>query len=576
MPLDAVCLTAVLAELRPELLGARVDKVQQPQGSKVLLSLRGKSGGGKLLLAAGSGNARLHLTRRSYENPHSPPMFCMLLRKHLVGARLAAIEQPPMERLVQLEFDTYNELGEPSRKTLVLELLGKLTNLILVDGEGIILDAMRRVDEDMSRTRRILPGLKYRLPENQGKISPIEADRNVLETALALRKSDQGLDQLLLQTFNGLSPLVCREIAAEMEGKSEGAIVEGLLDFFAKIRAAEFAPYQLTGPNGPMEFSYRPIHQYGTAVKQEQAESFSILLDDFYEARDRAERHRGQAGALQKSATNLRDRIARKLEIQRKEQNAAENREQFREQGDIVTANLHTMQKGQSALVAQNFYDPNGGEITIKLDPLKTPGQNAQAFYKRYAKAKTAERHLTEQMERGERELDYLNSVLESIERAETASDVAQIKEELTGAGLIRAQSGGKRQKLTPARPSRFASSSGLVIYAGKNNVQNDQLTFKMAKRSDIWLHVQKIHGAHVIIETGGEEPDAKTLEEAAIIAATYSQGRAGTKIPVDYTQVKYVKKPSGAKPGAAHYVSYKTILVDPNEAVANSLRKEK
>jgi len=496
----------------------------------------------------------------------------MLLRKHLVGARLAAMEQPTMERIVKLEFDTYNELGEPSRKMLILELLGKLTNLILVDDEGIILDALRRVDEDMSRTRRILPGLRYHLPEAQGKWNPLEVGHDEMQTALAACLPDQPKDKWLLNTFNGLSPLVCRELA---EGAAD-TFADDLLAFFATIKAGAFTPYLLTGPNGPMDFSYIPIHQYGTAATLAKADSFSALLDDFYESRDRIDRHRQQAGALLKTVTNLRDRTARKLEIQRKEQCDAENRERFREQGDILTANLHTVKKGQSSLTAQNFYDPDSGDITIKLDPLKTPQQNAQALYKRYAKAKTAERHLIEQIQKGEQELEYQNSVLEAIARAETTADVAQIREELADVGLLRAQSSGKRQKLPAAKPLRFISSTGVPIYAGKNNMQNDQLTFKTAHRGDTWLHVQKIHGSHVIIETAGAEPDPQTLEEAAIIAAFYSQGRAGSKIPVDYTIVKHVKKPSGGKPGAAHYVNYKTIFADPDEATVNRLRKEK
>jgi len=552
MPLDAVCLTALLAELRPQLVGARVDKVQQPQKDKILLTLRGKEQGGKLLLAAGTGRARLHLTQQRLENPPSPPMFCMLLRKHLTGARLAAMEQPPMERIVQLVFDTYDELGEASQKTLILELLGKNCNLILVDAEGIILDALRRVDEDMSRTRRILPGLRYRLPETQEKQNPLEA------TLAAIRPDT------LLDTFGGLSPLICRELADQTPRQ--------IMDFFAKIRAGEWAPYQLSDESGPVDFSYTPIRRYSSA----RAASFSALLDDFYEARDRIDRHRQQAGALLKTVTNLRDRTARKLEAQRQEQAEAENRAHFRELGDLITANLHTIKKGQAALVTQNFYDPAGGEITIPLAPLKTPQQNAAAYYKRYTKAKTAETYLAEQIKKGEEELDYLNSVLEAISRAETAGDVAQIREELTEVGVLRRQSGGKKQKPLPSKPLAFLSGTGLAIYAGKNNLQNDRLTFQTANRHDTWLHAQKIHGSHVIIATDGREPDAQTLEEAAAIAAWYSQGRTGGRVPVDYTLVIHLQKPSGGKPGAAHYVQYKTIVVSPDGALIQKLQKER
>ncbi|MCL2588769.1 MAG: NFACT family protein, partial [Oscillospiraceae bacterium] len=357
MSLNATLLTALLEELRPALVGARIDKIQQPQRDQVLLTLRGKGQGGKLLLATGSGSARLHLTEQQFENPQSPPMFCMLLRKHLSGAKLIAMEQPPHERIVRLKFDTYNELGEPSQKELILELIGRNCNLILADQDEIILDALRRVDEDMSRERRILPGLRYHLPAFKGKPG------------------------------------------------------------------------------------------YGAVPDLEGAEHISAYLDQHYAARDRADRHRQQAGALQKTITNLRDRAARKLEAQRGEAQDAENRERFREQGDILTANLHVLKKGQTVLTTQNFYDPDGGEISIRLDPLKTPQQNAAAYYKRYTKAKAAEQHLAAQIAKGEQELEYLGSVLDAIERAESTADIAQIREELVGAGILRVSGGGKKQK---------------------------------------------------------------------------------------------------------------------------------
>ena len=585
MPLDAICLSGIRTELRPQLIGARIDKIQQPERDKVLLTLRGKDAGGKLLLAAGTGSARLHLTTRSYENPQSPPMFCMLLRKHLSGARLAEITQPPMERLVKLTFDTYNELGEPSRKILVLELLGKFCNLILVDEAGIILDAIRRIDDD-NAARRILPGLRWREPEAQGKCSPLEITRDKLGILFGEIAGDQRLDSWLLDTFLGLSPLIARELVNRSFGKTDArleeasspqreAFLDDIISFFARIKTGNLIPVELRDETGPVDFSYTDITQYGDKRICERKESFSALLDNFYETRDRLDRHRQQAGALVKTVTNLRDRSARKLELQREELAQAEDRERYREQGDIITANLHTLTRGQESLIAQNFYDPDGGEIKIKLDPLKTPQQNAAAYYKRYTKAKTAEHHLIEQMERATGERAYLDSVLESLQKAETTSDTAQIRQELTEAGLLR-QSAVKKQKLPPSKPLAFLSGTGIPIYAGKNNLQNDQLTFKTANRHDVWLHTKDLHGSHVIIATGGAEPDAQTLEEAAIIAAWYSEGKAGAKIPVDYTLVKHVKKPSGAKPGETHYVNFKTIYVDPDEALVNRLRKEK
>ena len=588
MPLDAVCLAAVLEELRPQILGSRVDKVQQPEKDKLILTLRGHGvSGGKLLLAAGTGRARLHLTARSFENPQSPPMFCMLLRKHLSGAKLVEVSQPAMERIVRFAFDTLDAMGERSRRELVLELLGNYCNLILLDHEGIILEAMRRVDADVSQGRAVLPGLYYRLPESQGKENPLEMSREELRQALQSLGPDMRVDKWLLDEFLGLSPLICRELAFRGFGETEAryserdaagreAFLNLLVTFFGDIRAGKFAAYQLFEGQTPVDFSYTPIYQYGDALRLEQAGDFSALLDDFYEKRDSESRLRQRAGALIKTVTNLRDKAARKIAVQKQEKAQAEDREHLREKGDIVTANIHVIERGQGRLLAQNFYDPAGGEIEIPLDPRKTPSQNAGAYYKRYTKAKTAQKHLAEQIVKGEGELAYLNSVLEAMERAETAGDVEQIRGELVDAGFLRAAAGEKRRKTQATGPLAFQSSTGFAIYAGKNNTQNDQLTFKAARRGDVWLHTQKIHGSHVIIACEGAVPDDQTLEEAAVIAAWYSQGRGGTKVPVDYTLVKHVKKPSGGRPGAAHYVEYKTIYANPDEAVVNRLKREK
>ena len=585
MPLDALCLTAVLEELRPQILGSRVDKVQQPEKDKIILTLRGHGGaGGKLLLGAGTGRARLHLTAQSYENPQSPPMFCMLLRKHLSGGRLVEIHQPPAERIVRLLFDITDSMGEPSRRELVLELMGKYCNLILVDQEGIILEAMRRIEGDVSQDRCILPGLYYRLPDNQGKCNPLALNREDFARHLEEVSPDTRVDKWLLDRFLGLSPLICRELAVRGFGEGEARFShgdsQGFLDlltaFFADIRGGAFAPYQLFEGSIPVDFSYTPIYQYGASLTMVREESFSALLDGFYEKRDGEIRLRQRAGALIKTVTNLRDKTARKIQLQKKEKAEAEDREHLREKGDIVTANIHGIGRGQTLLKALNFYDPDGGETEIPLDPRKSPSQNAGAYYKRYTKAKTAERHLTEQIQKGEGELAYLNSVLEAAGRAETAGDVEQIRRELADGGLIRVSGGEKRRKALPGGPMAFQSSAGIAIYAGKNNTQNDQLTFQRARRGDMWLHTQKIHGSHVIIALDGAVLDDVTLEEAAVIAAWYSQGRNGTKIPVDYTLVKHVKKPAGGRPGAAHYVEYKTIYVNPDEALVNRLRKGK
>lgn len=581
MAFDAVFLSAVLNELAPTVIGMKIDKIQQPERDRLILSLRSRGRSEKLLISARSGSGRLHFTGQTSENPQSPPMFCMLLRKHLQGSKIASIAQPPMERLARIELDTFDEMGEPVKKCLIVELLGRYSNVILTDSEDIIIDSLRRVDEEMSRDRRILPGLRYHTPPKQEKLNPLDSAPEERKALFARADGDTRTDKWLLDTFFGLSPLICRELSARVFGVTDVRIanlteqsaedfLRELTTFIERIKARDFSPYILTDGKTPFDFSYMPIFQYGDKLKK--ADSFSTLLDSYYSDRDRAERLRQRAGAMIKSVTGQRDKAARKLELQREELKATLNRDRNRELGDIITANLHLMKKGQSRLVAADFFDPDGGEVAIGLDPLKTPGQNAAKYYKSYTKAKTAEKYLNIQLQKGELELDYLNSTLEAIGRAETDRDIMEIRQELMSSGILRKQS--SREKPVSSTPMRFMSSSGMEILAGKNNTQNDKLTFKTAFKGDLWLHTRKIHGSHVLLRCRGISPDDRSIEEAAIIAAYYSGGRDGQKIPVDYTIVKNVKRPPQGKPGMTVYVDYKTIYVNPDGDLVNRLRR--
>ena len=576
MPLDAICLHAVLEELKPQILGAKIEKIQQPDKDKFLLRLRGKTLNGKLLLTAGTGNARIHLTNENYESPQTAPMFCMLLRKHLSGGRIKEIVQLPFERVVYMKIDSYDELGELQEKQLVLELLGGCCNLILLDSESIILGTLRRLEHDATRERAILPGLRYHPPTPQEKTTPLAlgeiSERDIPE--------GKALDKWLLEHFKGISPLVARELVYQAFGQTDAQrnteqtahFVRILHTFAANIGASVFVPYLFEKEAGAFDFSYLPITQYAADLEHNTYENFSALLDDVFKTRNVEEKRRQQAGALKKNLIGLCDKITRKLALQKQEQITAQKREQYREQGDLITANFHLLKGGESVLRTENFYDADGGQIEISLDPFKTPQQNAAAYYKRYTKLKTAEQHLAVQIEKAQQELVYLESVLESIDKAETSSDVMLIREELTDGGYLRKQS-GKKQKLPPSQPMEFLSSSGLRIFAGKNNLQNDSLSFKQAHKGDIWLHTQKIHGSHVIIANAGAPVDEKSLEEAAMIAAYYSKGKNGSNVPVDYTAVKFVKKPAGSKAGAAHYTNQNTIFVTPNAKLVEQLR---
>ena len=585
MPLDALCLSGVVHELQNALSGAKIDKIYQPGRDEVVLALRAPAGNVKLLLSANPSHPRAHLTQISRENPDKPPMFCMLLRKHLSGARLLELVQPPMERVVDLRLEALDELGDRVERRLVLEAMGRHSNLILLDGEGRIMDCLRRVDSDMSARRQVLPGLFYRLPPAQEKLDPSSLDRAALESALAAAPEESQADKWLLDTFGGLSPLICRELAFRAGGATDARLhqmgeggrsrlldeLEGLL---RSVQENSFTPVMLEKEGHPSDFTFQPISQYGPAVSCVPFPSFSALLDRFYEQRENQERVRQRGQDLIRSVTNARDRAARKIGLQEQELAATRDRERLRQFGDIITSNLHAMEKGMSRLTAADFYDPECPQIHIPLDPRLTPQQNAAKYYKEYNKAKTAESILTLQLEKGRRDLDYLNSVLEAIALAEGERDLQEIRQELTDTGYLRRPSKARdRGKRVASKPMEFRSSSGLRISVGKNNTQNDLLTTKQAFKSDLWFHTQKIHGSHVILWTEGGQPDLTSIQEAAQLAAWFSQGRESGKVAVDYTPVKYVKKPGGARPGMVVYTTYETAYVAPDGDLAQRLR---
>ena len=538
MALDAVCLAAVLDEVKRSVLGGRIDKIYQPARDEVVMAVRGNEGNVRLLFSASPNHPRVQLTRLSRENPGTPPMFCMLLRKHLTGARILEIAQPELERIVLFRLEALDELGDRVERRLVLECMGRSANLILLDGEGRVTDCVRRQEGDLTAGKRqVLPGLFYRLPEPRF----------------------------------GVPPLLERELRFRGEA---GELEEPIRDLYERVRAGEYTPYMLVRDGRPVDFSFLPILQYGPDTELRKYETFGQLLDDFYETRESQERTRQKGQDLIKSVTSARDRTARKLENQRRERAKAMDRERLRQWGDIITSNLYAMERGMSRLRAINYYDPDGGEVEIKLDPLLTPQQNAAKYYKEYNKAKTAEQALTVQIEKGGRELEYLNSVLENITLAEGERDLQEIRQELTETGYLRRPTKSKgREKRVAGRPMEFRSTAGLRISVGKNNSQNDQLTTKQAFKSDIWLHTQKIHGSHVILWLEGGEADAQSLTEAAVLAAYFSQGREGRRVPVDYTPVKYVKKPAGARPGMVVYTTYQTAYVDPDGELVKKLR---
>lgn len=578
MPFDALFLSAVVRELEPQLLGSRVEKIQQPSRDTVLLLLRGKE---RLLISANVNRPRIHMTQAAFDNPAQPPMFCMLLRKHLGGGRIAGLSQPEAERSVDIAFDCTDEMGVACQKHLILELMGRNSNLILTGGDGRIIDCLRRVDFEMSQLRQVLPGLFYHQPPRQEKQIPFQMGREEVEGLLSRVASPTRLDKWLLDHFAGLSPLLTRELSYGFCGETDGDILTMDREKLADYLAAEFQGLQTGKPvllvkreeEKPADFSFREIYQYGSYMENLEIDSFSELLDRFYTETDRSDRMRQKSQTLRKTVTTLYDRAVRKLEIQRKERSDTLDRERLRRMGDIVTSNLHAIARGQTLLRAVDFYDPDMKEIEIPLKPELSPQQNAARFYKEYAKAKHREKILTEQIAAGETETAYLGGVLEELSRAECEADINEIRGELEEGGYVRRVDRKKKMKQAPSKPMEFRSSQGYAIFVGKNNRQNDQLSMKSAHKNDLWLHVQKFHGAHVIVACGGGEVPDETVTQAAMLAAFYSEAKEGQNVPVDVTPVRFLKKPNGAKPGMVVYDKYRTVLVTPDPRLPERLK---
>ena len=579
MAFDAFFLSAVLEEIRQKTVQGRVEKIHQPSRDTVLLHLKCQEGRQKLIFVISPTAPRLHLTAASPENPAEPPMFCMLLRKHLSGARLNTVRQLPMERWAEFTFDCIDEMGDAVQKKLVAELMGRTCNLYLLGPDGRIIDCLRRIGLDETSKRPALPGMYYQLPEAITKENPA-AITDFLPILTA--PGPDVLAERLMERLGGLSPMVCREAAlfatgdtgARMEELDIAATAEKLGLFFREHLTHPSACYYALPDGTPKQFAFCPIRQYGSYAT---ASSFAELLDSFYVLRDRKDAMRQKGQAVRKTVTNLCQRLQRKLAIQEKELEATFDRERLRQLGDILTANIHRIQKGATRVEVEDFYDENMSLIQVPISPILSPQQNAAKFYKDYAKMKNAEKELTKQISLGETELHYLRSVLEELDRAETEADLEEIRRELQEGGYLKADAGKKRMKAQKTAPMRFESTDGYPIYVGRNNRQNEELTFRLARKDDLWLHAQKVHGSHVIISCGGTTPPDDTITQAAQLAAFYAETKGGQNLPVDVTPVKQVKKIPGGKPGMVIYHTYKTIYVNPyRDIVVDPLNAEK
>lgn len=580
MSLDGAFLHIVCNELQP-LVGARVDKVYQPSREEIVVSLRTyRDGGKKIVLSANSVSARVNLTTAAFENPQQPPMFCMLLRKHLSGGRLMAIRQDGLERIISLDFECTNEIGDIVTNSLVAEIMGRHSNIILVR-DGRVIDSVKRITDDISSVRRVLPGIQYEAPPRQDRLCLLEAEPQQVLDAIA--DSPERLCKKLSAVLEGVSPILTREMAW-YSAKDVDAACNALSDsakdrlrfILGRVKSAvsggECCFTVVSEPGGrKKDFCFINIEQYSTSMVISHENSANELLDGFFASQDRTERTRQRAHDLLKLLMNSCERVSRKLELQKKELAECSEREVFRVRGDLINANIWRLEKGQSKAVLEDF--TTGEPVEIQLDPRLTPAQNAQKYYTEYRKLDTAEKKLTELIAKGQQELVYIDSVFDAASRTDSESDLAEIRRELREQGYLKGGVRADEKVKKTSDPLHFRSSEGFEILVGRNNRQNDQLTLKTAKATDIWLHTQGIAGSHVIIRTEGRQPGEQTLFEAAQLAAFHSKGRSGSGVPVDYVAVKFVKKPAGAKPGMVIFTNNRTLYVTPDENLVNSLK---
>ena len=591
MSLDGAFLHCVKSELE-NLIGARVDKISQPSREEIVISLRmlnsNDRGAKRLMFSANGGSARVHLTNAEIDNPQTPPMFCMLLRKRLGGGKLAAIRQDGLERILYFDFECTNEIGDPVTNTVIIEIMGRYSNIILMSG-GRVVDSVKRItgeDAPDDKIRRVLPNIVYETPPRPERLNILEAAPEEIVSFV----SEKGgrLAKALPEVIEGIAPIFAREAAFYTANDTDIPCDEladtqkrRLCGFLENTKSALIGDSQrakftmLTDETGKnKDFSFVDIGQYGNAMKVSYFGSACELLDEFYTVQSSENTRKQRSKSLMTVVNNASARVARKLELQRKELDECKNREDLKICGDLINANIYKLERGMSRCVLDDFY--SGGTREIMLDVRLAPSQNAQKYYTEYRKLDTAEKKLTELIQSGENELQYLDSVTDSISRAENDRELSEIRRELVDQGYIKGENRKTPEKNKLSEPMRFTSSDGFEIFVGKNNRQNDQLTLKTAKATDIWLHTKDIAGSHVIVRTNGQELPGQTLFEAAQLAAYHSKGRGGSGVPVDYTAVKFVKKPAGAKPGMVIFTNNKTLYITPDKELVDSLSERK
>lgn len=588
MSFDGIVTKSVVKELREKLIGGRVDKVYQQEKDEILFHIHSKGINYRLIMSASSNNPRVYLTDYSKKNPPEPPMFCMLLRKHLIGGIILNIEQFNLDRVIFIDISAIDELGQPTEKRIVIEIMGKHSNIILIDKSSFkIVDSVKRIYEDMSRVRQILPGMIYEYPPLQDKVNPLDIAKEDFFSIMDSEDKNLPCFKFLYFNYLGLSPLISREICfdAGMDiDRNLGSMYEddrtslyiSFNKFMNQISREEFNPVSVLNNNKTeiLAFHALELNQFGTENRV-FFDSISNLLDNFYRRKDIIDRIGQKSQSIKKSIQVKLDRANNKLGKQKEELLESQDREKYKIYADLISANLHIIPRGVNSIELENFYDENMNKLNIPLDIKLSPVANAQRYYKKYSKLKNAHQLLLEQIPNTEDEISYLENVLMSIENSTEIEELDEIKEELISEGYIKGSIKKKKKKEeSVSKPLHYISKDGFNIYVGKNNKQNDYLTLKLSSKDDIWLHVQNMPGSHVIIEKMGKTIPLSTIEEAAILASYYSKGKNSNHVPVDYTERKNVKKPKNAKAGMVIYEDFKTIIINPSKELVDNIKK--
>ncbi len=577
MPMDGVMIGAIVDELKDLLIGGRVDKITQPEQDEAHILIRNAGSNLTLLVSASANNSRVHLTSIKKNNPLEPPMFCMLMRKHLGGARVKDVRQINGDRIVEIEFEVLDDFKEVTSKILICEIMGRHSNVILTDASKKIIDSIRHVTHDISRVRAVLPGLTYERPPQQNKLPYDNLDQALLASALSGQTGP--LYKIIIENIGGISSATARELALRITGSelTEMDFVEPayaarqLMQFFTTIGEIKFPQIVLRNDGAPLDVTAFAFTIYQSSPKQ----NFVLLgdaLDKFYVDRDNFERAKQRSAAIYRVLRNNIERCEKKLGLQTLALQNSDRMEEYRIKGELLTTYFQPVPKGQPRISIPNYYDPECKEISIDLDISMSLAQNAQRYFKLYKKAKSAQTLAASQIKATKEELDYLEGQLNNLEKCTEESELNELRHELEQQGYIRASHNRKQaKKLPPSSPLHYLSSAGISIFVGKNNRQNEELT-QSANSTDLWLHAKDMPGSHVIVRHNN--PDDTTLREAALLAAFYSKGKQSSQVLVDYTLRKYVKKPSGSKPGFVNYTHQKTIYVTPTTDAVQVLQQ--